>query len=312
MSRLATGFAALAATALALPAFAAGPLVSPQELAGMLDDANVVVIDVRSDLEGATNESFAQGHIPGAVYSNYKTGGWRAKVGDVPGMLPPVEKIQATIAALGVDNDDHVVVVAAGEGPKALDMGAATRVYWTFKVLGHDSVSILDGGMKAWTAAGLPVSTDAAAPAAGTFTADFQPDLYATASDVASAMTGTADLVDTRPTKHYTGEIKPEPVKRAGTVPGSANYPITAMLDAEGSHFLSTADLAGKMAQLGVDSTREQIAYCNTGHYGSIGWFAMSELLGDTSVRLYDGSMAEWTAVDKRPVLPGKGPMVGG
>jgi thiosulfate/3-mercaptopyruvate sulfurtransferase len=191
-------------------------------------------------------------------------------------------------------------------------MGAATRVYWTFKVLGHDAVSILDGGMKAWTAADLPLSTDAAAPEAGTFTAAFRPELYATASDVAAAMTGAADLVDTRPTKHYTAEIKPEPVKRAGTVPGSANYPITAMLDPEGSRFLSTDDLAGKMAQLGVDPSREQIAYCNTGHFGSIGWFAMSELLGDRSVRLYDGSMAEWTAVDKRPVLPGKGPMVGG
>jgi thiosulfate/3-mercaptopyruvate sulfurtransferase len=312
MIRHLTGLAALAASALALPALAAGPLVSPAELAGMLDDPNVVVIDVRSDLEGATETSYAEGHIPGAVYANYKSGGWRAKVNGVPGMLPPVDKIEATIAALGVDAGDQVVVVAAGHGPKALDMGAATRVYWTFKVLGHDSVSILDGGMKAWTAAGLPLSTDAPTVTAGTFTADFQDSLYADASDVAAAMTGTADLVDTRPTKHYTAEAKSGVVKRAGTVPGSSNYPITAMLDAEGSHFRAKDDLAGQMAQLGVNARRQQIAYCNTGHYGSIGWFAMSELLGDRSVKLYDGSMADWTNWRNRPTLPGKGPMVKG
>ena len=67
----------------------------------------------------AGREAYDQGHIPGAVAANYKSGGWRAKVGGVSGMLPPVDKIEATIAALGVDADDHVVITAAGEGVSA-------------------------------------------------------------------------------------------------------------------------------------------------------------------------------------------------
>jgi thiosulfate/3-mercaptopyruvate sulfurtransferase len=95
-------------------------------------------------------------------------------------------------------------------------------------------------------------------------------------------------------------------------VPGSANYPITTMLTEDGGRFLPRAELAAKMAQLGLDARREQIAYCNTGHYASIGWFTMSEILGDPSVTLYDGSMADWTSWPNRPVTVGKGPMVGG
>jgi thiosulfate/3-mercaptopyruvate sulfurtransferase len=278
----------------------------------MLGDPNVVVIDVRSDLEGATNESYAEGHIPGAVAANYKKAGWRATVDGVPGMLPPVETIEGIIAALGVDGDDHVVITAAGEGKKSLDMGAATRVYWTFKVLGHENVSILDGGMKAWNAADLPLSTDAPTVVAGDFKADFQEEMYGTASDVALGMTGRYDLLDTRPNAHYTGAVKPGPVKRAGTAPGSANYPIGAMLDENGSHFKSADELLAMARELGMDMRRTQVAYCNTGHFGSIGWFAVSELMGDDSVILYDGSMAEWTAEPRRPVLPGKGPMIKG
>lgn len=302
----------LALSAAAPPALAADPLVSPAELAGMLDDPSVAIIDVRSPMETASENAYAEGHIPGAVAAPYKKAGWRAKVDGVPGQLPPVDQIGAMIAGLGVDADDHVVIYAAGHGPKALDMGIATRVYWTFKTLGHDNVSLLDGGWKAWTDAGLPTSTEASAPATGDFVAVLRPSLYATASHAALGMTGDVDLVDTRPAAFYAGTKKSGIVARAGAIPGAVSFPVGAMLDAEGAHFRPVDELRATLAEIGVDPRDTQVMYCNSGHHGAIGWFVMHELLGDRSVSLYDGSMADWAADPKRPAMPGTGPAVGG
>ena len=289
----------LAAAALALAAGGAHaapgekPLVEADWVHAHKDDPNVVVLDVRNAITEDSRETFEQGHIPGAVYSNYLEAGWRTERADVPGQLPSVASLEALIGGLGIGNDDHVVVVAAGEN--ALDMGSATRVYWTFKVLGHDKVSVLNGGHAAY-AENYPLATGWTEREPALFTGTLQRDLIADRRQVASALRSGTGLMDNRPPEQYRGEAKHDAATQPGTLPGARNVPEASLT--EGGAFVSAERIAELLNDAGLDSESEQIAFCNTGHWASLGWFASHELLGNDKVAVYDGSMTDWTRHD--------------
>ena len=296
--------AAIAGVALAVTgaaaAFAAdfenpGPLASPAWVEAHLDEAGLVVLDIRGGADGP----YADGHIPGAIASNYGADGWRVEQNGVPGMLPAIADLEALIGGLGIGNDDHVLVVPAGTGSS--ELGAATRVYWTFKVLGHDGVSILDGGYAAWEEGEHPVSTDAATVEAETFTANFRPELLASAADVSAAMADGTTLIDARPVEQYLGLAQHPRAQSLGTIPGALNTPQESLATIDGGRMRDAQTLDYLFAQAGVETEAPAIAFCNTGHWASIAWFARSELLGQET-SLYDGSMVEWTANPDNPV----------
>jgi len=285
----------LAGGAQAAPRAGAQPLVDAAWLAARLDDADLVVIDVRSA------EAYAAGHAPGARSAPYSTFGWRTTVDGVPEQLPPVPQIERLVAGLGVDAGSHVVVIPAGESSQ--DFGTATRVYWTFKVLGHDRVSILDGGWKAWKAAAAPVSTAAPPARTGSFRARYRPQLRAELEEVAEALRKGTPLVDGRPPAQFSGAAKSGAVQTPGALPGAVNLPDSLLYDPARARFASRAEVAALAGRLGVARRGPVIAYCNTGHFASIAWFALSEVLGNRRAALYDGSMAEWTRDPARASL---------
>jgi len=297
--------------AAASPALAveAGPLVDPAWLRANLEADDLVVLDIRNRIDGGSAETFAEGHVPGAVYSNYLEDGWRATVDGVPGKLPPVADLESLIGGLGIDNDDHVVVVPGGVS--STDFGSAARVYWTFKVLGHDAVSILEGGWSAWAADDAnPIATGAGAPEPAAFTATFRPELLATTAEVADAVAaGGVPLVDARPNEQYVGDAKHDAAVEAGTLPGAVNVPHSTFVVDEGRDVVDRDALTELLAQVGVAPEGPQIAFCNTGHWASVGWFALSEVAGNPDVSMYDGSMVEWTG-EGRPVQTGAGTAV--
>ena len=174
------------------------PLVDTAWVKANLGRPNIVLLDVRSPRPAGP-------FIPEAVHSDYAKDGWRATINGLPGFLPPAPALEALIGGLGIGNDDHVVIVSSGEN--APDMGNATRVYWTFKVLGHDAVSVLDGGMAAWTAD--PANAVALEPAvrpAKIFTAAPRPQLRATLTEVEGAVrAGDTPLVDSRSAEQFAG-----------------------------------------------------------------------------------------------------------
>ncbi len=120
--------AAIVAVTLAMPAAAetVQPLVSPQWLKERLSDPKIVVLDVRSALDGGGAEAYRKAHIPGAIHSDYDKAGWRVTRGEVPFMLPSVAQLEKLIGETGIDEDDHVVVTPAGV--HATDFGSAARV----------------------------------------------------------------------------------------------------------------------------------------------------------------------------------------
>jgi thiosulfate/3-mercaptopyruvate sulfurtransferase len=210
--------------------FAAVPQMAQAETVPSLVDAawllehngtdGVVVLDVRNELGDGSEAVYRQGHIPGAVYSNYLRSGWRTERDGVPAQLPLVETMEALIGELGIGNESHVVVVAGGKD--ALDMASAARVYWTFKVLGHDRVSILDGGYRAYTAdPANPVEQGWVDPLPNIFSADLRAAMVAGHDDVEALLRDGGLLVDTRPVDYYLGRKRHTWAKRAGTIPGA-------------------------------------------------------------------------------------------
>lgn len=281
----------------------ATPLVNTQWIKGNACKPGVVILDIRNQLDGHTKIDYLRGHIPCAVYSDYMKDGWRTKVNNIPGMLPPVKNLETLIGSLGISNNDHVVIYSAGIN--GLDMGSATRVYWTLKVLGHDNVSILDGGYTAYTAEkGNKIETGAHTPKPATFTAHLRKDMIPGEADVNQALKKGEVMVDNRPSDQYLGVNRSAPaVKRNGTLPGAKNLPESWLTDNNGGSFRSTAELKALYKEAGVPLTGKEINFCNTGHWASLGWFVSSELLGNKSAEVYDGSMSQWSANASMPMV---------
>ena len=280
---------------------AAKSLVEADWLAANLGSPDLVVLDIRNKIDGGSREVFEKGHIPGAVHSDYLKDGWRATRDGVPGMLPLIADLEKLIGGLGIGNDAQVVIVPGGVS--AVDYGSATRVFWTFKVLGHDKVSILDGGYKGWIAgANRAVEPGASKPKTASFRASFRRHLLATSEDVQAALKDKTSLIDNRPPEQYSGQKKHPKATRAGTIPGAVNVPQDKFFDEASGRFATLSEVAALWKGQDVAKDTDQIAFCNTGHWASLGWFAAHEVLGNSKARMYDGSMTQWTADRDLPV----------
>ena len=271
------------------------PLVSPQWLKDHLADPAIVVLDIRSAIDGGGGAAYLQAHIPGAIHSDYDKAGWRVTRNGVPFELPTVAELEKLIGETGIDEDSHVVIVPAGVS--ATDFGAAARIYWTLKVAGHPAVSILDGGFAAWQAAAYPVEDGRNAPSPKIFSVKLDENLLAEVSDVERNVSAT--LVDARPASFFDGKEKAPASKAYGHIPGALNVDSASFYDPVTNRLRPKQVLATIARAIPVGPV---VAYCNTGHWAATDWFVLSVILGRPSVRLYDGSMVEWTADPHRPV----------
>ncbi|CAN7406376.1 sulfurtransferase [Bosea sp. LjRoot237] len=277
-------------------------LVSPKALADALGSPGLVIIDIRAAAEGG-RQAFEAGHIPGAVHSDYAADGWRAKVGNAPGMLPPLDHLAELAGRLGIIPPSEVVIVPAGL--TASDLAAATRVYWTLKLIGHGQQAILDGGFKGWqTSPRIPIETGPSKPrSAPPYPVVVQQKLRSTAdATLVASRSKLATLVDARSSSYFDGKEKAAEATRAGHIPGAVSRDYAAAFDPATGGFKPAGDLS---ALYGPVPRGPAISYCNTGHTASLNWFVMSELLGRDEVSLYDGSMTDWTQDPDRPVAPG-------
>jgi thiosulfate/3-mercaptopyruvate sulfurtransferase len=275
------------------------PLVPVAWLKVHLTDPEMVVLDVRSAIDGGGVEAYVRGHIPGAVHSDYARAGWRVSRNNVPFMLPTVPALEKLIGELGIDEDSRVVVVPAGVS--ATDFGSAARVYWTLKVAGVAKVSILDGGLAAWTSdRANPIETGIIMPSPKIFSAVIDRSLIAEADEVEHVEgSGGATLIDARSAALFLGKSRAEPAPAYGHIPGAINLDNDMLYDSKNNRLKPQAELTKIATRVPAGPV---ISYCNTGHWAAIDWFVLSELLGRKSTKLYYGSMADWTSDANRPV----------
>lgn len=310
MQRIANAIVATGAVALVTAGSAAahhpypGAVVDADWLAAHLDQGDLVVLDIRAGGDG----TFATAHIPGAVNAGYAEAGWRVEKDGVVGMTPEVADLERLVAGLGIDNADHVVVVHNGTG--ASDFGSAARVYWTFNYLGHDAVSILDGGFRGWQQADdRPVrSGDPVTPTPAMFAAAPRPEILIETADVEASLDDPSVLrLDARPAEQYFGQEKAGPARAPGRIPDSVGLDQGLFFTGEGN--LRPRGEIASILPLNVlnGEVNTIVSYCNTGHWAATNWFVLSEVLEQDNVRLYDASMTGWTFDAARPLETGKG-----
>ncbi len=267
----------------------AQPLVQPAWLKAHLRDPNIVVLDIRP------HDQTAQRHIPNAVSADYEKAGWRAKNPDgAAGILPPIDQIANMIGSLGVGDSTHAIIVGD-------DFGATARVYWTFKVLGHANVSILDGGWKRWNAQGFPTAATALPTrAAAHFTPHYDPSIRAELPDVqVTLVSGNRTLIDARPPGQWNGTAKSPAVAAFGRLPHAVWIDQSDALIPDGTALKPVAELRVLFGKIGPAPVT---TYCNTGHLAATDWFVLSEVLHRPDVRLYDASLSQWTHDASRPI----------
>ncbi len=259
-----------------------------------------VLLDIRWRLGGPPGiDSYRAGHLPRSVFVDLE-----ADLAAAPGPagrhpLPETGRFEAAMRRAGVSDDGSVVVYDEA------DATAAARAWWLLCYFGHRDCRLLDGGFRAWTAAGGQVATgDGPAPASGDFTArpGQMPVLDA---DAAAGLARTGALLDARARERYRGEKEPvDPV--AGHIPGALSAPTTANIGTDG-RFLPAAGLRARFATLGAAAGAGMVgAYCGSGVTAAHEVLAL-ELAG-IPASLYVGSWSNWVADPARPVATGPEP----
>jgi thiosulfate/3-mercaptopyruvate sulfurtransferase len=279
------------------------PVITPRELAALLTAREPpTVVDVRWSLTGPSGHvDYLAGHLPGAVFLDVDNdlAGPPGPGGRHP--LPDPAALQATLRAAGISATTLVVAYDAADG------SVAARLWWLLRWSGHPAVAVLDGGIAAWRAAGLPVTIDVPAPQAGTVTV--QPGgMPVLDAAQAAALARDGVLLDARAAARYRGEIEPvDP--RAGHIPGAANAPFSELTDAQG-HWLPPRRLRELAQRWGAAGT-EVGAYCGSG-VNACALVLGLELAAITTPQhpaaLYAGSWSQWCTDPDRPVATGPDP----
>ena len=278
-------------------------LISPQQLAERQTSAGLVILDCRFALEDPDYGrcSYAEGHIEGAQYADLERHLSGPVIKGVTGRHPLpaadafIEQLQAWGISAGTD------VVLYDDGPGAY----AARAWWLLAWLGkRDGVFILDGGLKAWHAAGFPLSLDAPVVEPGTFAGTPDNRLLLDAEQLQKRL-GEPDmtLIDARAQARFRGEMEPiDPI--AGHIPGAQCAAFSENLGSDG-RFLPAEQLRQRFAaQLQGRPAQELVAYCGSGVTACHNLFALS-LAGYPLGRLYAGSWSEWITDPAREIATG-------
>jgi thiosulfate/3-mercaptopyruvate sulfurtransferase len=277
---------------------ASGPLVSAGQLAVELaGPAAPTVLDCRWQLAGgADRDGYDRGHLPGAVFVDLDRdlSGPPGAAGRHP--LPAPEAFQAVMRRAGVGSDRPVVAYDQGQP------GGAARAWWLLGWFGHPRARMLDGGLPAWVAAGLPLTTEVPDPEPGDLVArpGGRPVLDAAG---AAELAAAGVLLDARAPARYQGLEEPvDPV--AGHIPGARNAPITDFAGDPG--LPASGRLRELLAARGVGDGLPVGAYCGSGVVAAQLVLAL-EVAG-VPAALYPGSWSEWVADPSRPVATGPTP----
>ena len=282
---------------MALPAPSrASLLISPRELAGALGlargaqanppfTAPPIIVDTRPA------ESFAQGHIPGAIHLDLW--GFSLIDTDEAPRRAFLWMIHHVLEQRGINASRPVVVYEDNSGIRA------ARVFWFLEYFDHPDVRMLDGGLSAWLDAHLPVTRDAAIPKPVEWKAGTRDERAAGWKDVALRLENPdAVMLDTRSDDEYFGRVAR--AKRGGAIPGAVHVEWTRNLGDDGA-FKTDEQLRAMYESAGITSDKEVITYCQGGYRAAHSYLAL-RLLGYPRVRSYVGSWKEWGDREDLPI----------
>jgi thiosulfate/3-mercaptopyruvate sulfurtransferase len=267
-------------------------LVSTDWAQNNLDTPRIVFVEVDED-----TSAYETGHIPGAVKLDWRTDLQDPIVRD----FVDAQQFSKLLSERGISRDDTVVLYGGNNN------WFAAYAYWYFKLYGHKSVTLLDGGRKKWELDGRPLSTDSVSRQATSYRADAPDNSIRAFRDEVIVAIGVKNLVDVRSPDEFSGKIlapahlPQEQSQRPGHIPGAINVPWSRAANEDGT-FKSDEELSALYAAAGLDGEKETIAYCRIGERSSHTWFVLSELLGHENVKNYDGSWTEYGSLVGAPI----------
>jgi thiosulfate/3-mercaptopyruvate sulfurtransferase len=279
-------------------------LVTAASLADRIGSPGLRIVDGSWYLSTSGRDARAEylaSHLPGAVFFDLDA------ISDpgtpLPHMLPTARQFAEQVGALGIGDGDDVVVYD-GSGANL----SAGRVWWMFRVFGHERVAVLDGGLPKWRAEGRPLERGAVSLPAARFTARAVPN--EAVRDLAAVRrlleVDREQIVDMRSAARFAGnEPEPRPGLRGGHIPGSRNLPYNELVGPDGT-LLPPDALRRRIAAAGVDPARPIVATCGSG-VSACALIHALHLLGNDQVSLYDGAWAEWGGRGDTPVERGAG-----
>ncbi len=209
---------------------------------------------------------------------------------DLPHMLPSAEEFESKVSALGIGNDDFVVVY----GQSGMVMGPA-RAWWMLRAMGHDKVCVLNGGLPAWLYDGYELNTNPPeTPPPSEFKAKLRLDLVTTMKGVSNAVTAqNATIFDARPPPRFNGTAaEPREGLKSGHIPGSKNIPAGALIQMKNGKLREREDLYQFFIDSGYKPNTPAITTCGSGVTACVIALALHNQGFPASV--YDGSWAEW------------------
>jgi thiosulfate/3-mercaptopyruvate sulfurtransferase len=265
-------------------------IVETDWLASRLDAPDLVVLDASLHLPTTGRDPKAEylaQHIPGALFFDIDE--ISDETNPLPHMLPSPAKFASRMKRMGV-GDGMRVVVYDSEG-----LYSAARAWWMFRIMGHDDVAVLNGGLKKWKAEGRRLEDgEPTRRSERHFTPRFHAELVRDAAEV-KALIGdkTTQIVDARAAGRFEGrDPDPRPSLRKGHIPSSRNVPFATLLNPDGT-LKPAAELSAIFAKAGVDVGKPVVTTCGSGVTAGVVSLALA-LLGRADAAIYDGSWVEW------------------
>ena len=273
-------------------------LVDADWVEAHLDDPKVVLVEVDED-----TAAYEKNHIRNAVRID-----WRDDLQDaVRRDFVNQKQFEALLSRKGIANDDTVVLYGGNNN------WFASYAYWYFKLYGHQDVKLLDGGRKKWELESRELVAEVPTRAGTAYTAQPQDTSIRAFRDDVVAAIGSDNIVDVRSPDEYAGRLlapahlPQEQSQRPGHVPTAVSVPWSKAANDDGT-FRSDDELTALYTAAGLDLSKDTIAYCRIGERSAHTWFVLHELLGQSSVRNYDGSWTEYGSLVGVPVQLGDAP----
>jgi thiosulfate/3-mercaptopyruvate sulfurtransferase len=234
-----------------------------------------------------TKSEFKAAHIPGSIFFDIDEISDRGS--PYPHMLPSTEQFVEAVSALGIGNDDQVVVYDSN------GIFSAARVWWMFRVFGHDNVKVLNGGLPKWKAENKPLESGDSKIKPALFTTHFRPTLLRSLTQMQkNVATKHEQVVDARSAGRFKGtEPEPRPGLGSGHIPGSSNVFFKECLSAPYNTLKPVNELRAIYENKKIDYLKPMIASCGSGVTACILALALYEL-GNKEVAIYDGAWAQW------------------